>query len=86
MARHNNVTRKEEPPDKGKSSQKDNAMTSTKSSLRATKLNLNKAPSPKPLKKDRYDKYTVQSFLKSPIVTHSDKTTKGPIPKMLKEV
>ena len=75
---------KEEPPDRGRPKQLQNAASFPKSPLRSAKTSRTNASSPKPLKKERYDKYTVESFLKSPIVTTIDKTVKGPIPKLLK--
>ena len=60
------ISGKEEPPDRGKASTKQNTRSLPNSPLRSARSTLSKTSAPNPLAKERYEKYTVQAYMKSP--------------------
>ena len=86
MARHNAKATKNEPPDRGKPSHKQNIRSVPKSPLRPARTTLSKTSSPKPLKKERFANYITKSFLKPPSHPSKVKKVDGAIPKLLKAV
>ena len=86
MTRHNAATRKVEPPDRGKSSQKQSIGSFANSPIRPTKASLSKVSSPKPLTKDRLEKYSFKIVGKPSKSPAKGKPTNRAITKLLNAV
>ena len=77
---------KNEPPDRGKASQKQNTKNLPKSPLRPAKTSLHKTSSPKPLGKERYASFSAKNFRQPQTSSAGGKTINKAIPRYLKVV